>query len=284
MPVWFRVFGRQVFDCHPDLMAFTAKQLALSHSAAPYAFRRIAELSGGEWLERDGLLLYRTLVPDPIVWNGAIVTGEPHGSPTQLLECADDFFAPHAVSYGFWTIGSRDTALAQFLSAGHAELVDDSPHMIADTATVRAVASSIAVELVVDDAGRRAFIDVAAAAFETIGANAATWPIVYPTLASVRADDVIAMVARAEGRYVGAAMGYLHGGACYPIHVATVPVARRRGIGAAITAAVVVEGRARGATLAALQATELGEGVYRSLGFHQADRYRLHLRTVAPTR
>jgi GNAT superfamily N-acetyltransferase len=217
------------------------------------------------------------------VWNGAIVTGEPCGSPTQLLERADAFFGPHADSYGFWTIGSRDATLAQFLSAEHADLVDDLPHMIADTAAVRNAASSIAVELVVDDAGRRAFTDVAAAAFESVGANPATWPIVYPTVASVRADDVIAMLAKAEGRYVGEAMGYLAGGTCFPMHIATVPAARRRGIGAAITAAVVAEGRARGATLAALQATELGEGVYRSLGFQHADRYRLHIRTVTPT-
>jgi ribosomal protein S18 acetylase RimI-like enzyme len=257
-------------------------QRALSHVAAPRAFRRIAELSGGEWRHENGLLLYRTPVPDPVVWNGAIVTEESECSPSQLLERADAFFAPHAASYGFWTIGSRDGGLAEFLSAGPAELVDDSPHMIVDTAAV--AASPVPVELVVNEAGRRAFTDIAAAAFETIGANPATWPIVYPTLESVCAEDVIAVTAKtSDGDSVGAAMGYLAGDVCEVIHVATVPTARRRGIGAAVTSGVIAEARSRGATLAVLQATEHGEGVYRSLGFQEIGRYRLHLRTLSPT-
>ena len=256
----------------------------LSHAAAPAAFRRIAELAGGEWRQDDGLLLYRTPVSDPVVWNGAIVTGEPAASPPQLLEQADAFFAPYAASYGFWIIGSRDGELGQFLSASHAELVDDAPHMIIETAAVRTAASPVHVDLVVDDAGRRAFTDVAAAAFETIGANPATWPVVYPSLESVCADDVIAVTARtSDANYVGAAMGYLAAGVCEVIHVATIPTARRRGIGAAVTARVIAEAHARGATLAVLQSTEHGEGVYRSLGFQETDRYRLYLRTLSPT-
>jgi GNAT superfamily N-acetyltransferase len=96
----------------------------------------------------------------------------------------------------------------------------------------------------------------------------------------VCAEDVIAVVARDDARPLGAAMGYLAGDVCEVIHVATTPAARRRGIGAAVTAAVVTEARNRGANLAVLQATEYGHGVYRALGFEEVDRYRLHLRRV----
>lgn len=263
-------------------MGIAAKQRAMSHAAAAASFRRMAELSGGEWQEDGGLLLYRTPVADPIVWNGAIITGEPHASQAQLLERADAFFAPHASSYGFWIVGSRDSALAQFLNARKVQLVDDSPHMVLDTAAVAHAAPTVDVELVDDESGRRGFVGVAAAAFQTIGAEPSTWPIVYPTLASVCADDVITVLATVDGKHVGGAIGYLHNGACEVIHVATLQTARRRGIGAAVTASVVTEARARGATLAVLQSTEHGEGVYRSLGFKEIDRYRLHLRTILP--
>jgi ribosomal protein S18 acetylase RimI-like enzyme len=103
---------------------------------------------------------------------------------------------------------------------------------------------------------------------------------VYPTLAAVCAEDVIAVVAWDDATPLGTAMGYLTGGVCEVIHVATAPAARRRGIGAAVTAGVVTEARARGATLAVLQSTEYGHGVYSALGFEEVDRYRLHLRTV----
>jgi ribosomal protein S18 acetylase RimI-like enzyme len=240
----------------------------------------MAELSGGEWQEGSGMLLYRTPVPDPVVWNGAILTGAPRDPLEELLARADAFFAPHAESYGFWIVGSRDAEMAAFLSAAGIEPIDDAPHMVVETAQVAEPDPSVAVGVVTDDAGRSVFVEVAAAAFETIGADPRTWPIVYPSVESVCAEDVIAVVASDQGGPVGAAMGYLGDGVCEVIHVATVPAARRRGIGKAVTASVVAEARGRGATLAVLQATEHGEGVYRSMGFEEIGRYRLHLRTV----
>jgi ribosomal protein S18 acetylase RimI-like enzyme len=50
-------------------------------------------------------------------------------------------------------------------------------------------------------------------------------------------------------------------------HVATLPLARGRGVGSAVTRAAMRAARNAGATRAALQATELGLRVYQSLGF-----------------
>lgn len=50
-------------------------------------------------------------------------------------------------------------------------------------------------------------------------------------------------------------------------HVATLPTARGRGIGAALTRAGLDHGRALGASEAVLQAAPMAEGVYHSLGF-----------------
>lgn len=255
--------------------------VAASYAGAAHAFRRMAELSGGAFEHESGLLVYHAAVPDPVVWNGAIVTGTTSLGPAELVRRADAFFAPRAGSYGFWIVASRDDVLAQFLTENGAEQIDDSPHMVVECSELRNPPSSTSIQLVTDEAGLHAFVDVAASAFETIGADVEVWPVAYPTTAAVRADDVIAMVAWDDGQPLGAAMGYLAGDVCEVIHVATVPSARRRGIGAAVTASVVAEARTRGATVAALQATEYGEGVYRSLGFEEVDRYRLHLRTVA---
>lgn len=52
-------------------------------------------------------------------------------------------------------------------------------------------------------------------------------------------------------------------------NVATLAEARGRGIGSAVTRAAMRYARDAGATQAALQSTELGYGVYRSLGFEQ---------------
>ena len=55
--------------------------------------------------------------------------------------------------------------------------------------------------------------------------------------------------------------------------VGTAAGARRRGIGTAMTWRAVEFGRARGCTAATLQATEMGEPVYRSMGFERVAGY-----------
>jgi ribosomal protein S18 acetylase RimI-like enzyme len=240
----------------------------------------MAELSRGTFEDKSGLLLYHCAVPDPVVWNGAIVTGATSADPNELLQCADAFFASRTDSYGFWVVASRDAALAQCLADNGAEQIDDSPHMVVECSAVLRPITSASVEVVTDEVGRSAFVEVAAAGFATIGARPAVWPVAYPSAATLCADDVIAVIASEDGMPLGAAMGYLAGDVCEVIHVATVPQARRRGIGAAVTSGVLVEAEARGAKVGALQATEHGEGVYRSLGFEEVDRYRLHLRIV----
>src|SRR5690349_16316361 len=88
--------------------------VAASYAGAPYAFRRMAELSHGAFEQEFGLLLYHCGVPDPVVWNGAIVTDATSVGPNELLQRADAFFSARTDSYGFWVVSSRDAALARF--------------------------------------------------------------------------------------------------------------------------------------------------------------------------
>lgn len=72
-----------------------------------------------------------------------------------------------------------------------------------------------------------------------------------------------------NGEMVATASLALHAGIAGIYNVATLPKARGNGFASALTAHVVSEGRASGATVAALQASEMGLGVYRRLGFRQ---------------
>jgi ribosomal protein S18 acetylase RimI-like enzyme len=58
-------------------------------------------------------------------------------------------------------------------------------------------------------------------------------------------------------------------------NVATAPDVRRRGLGAALTATAVAEGRERGYEVAALGSSELGYGVYLRMGFEEICRDRV---------
>lgn len=80
-------------------------------------------------------------------------------------------------------------------------------------------------------------------------------------------DGVRAYVAEEKGEVCCTGLGIQDAGALGIFNVATPAEHRRRGLGAALTAAIVADGLAEGAGGAWLQSTALGYGVYESLGF-----------------
>jgi ribosomal protein S18 acetylase RimI-like enzyme len=80
------------------------------------------------------------------------------------------------------------------------------------------------------------------------------------------------IAARLDGVIVAAGIAYDHAGDCVISNVGTAEWARRRGLGAALTARLVADARARGCLTASLQATEMAEGVYAAVGFRDLGR------------
>jgi hypothetical protein len=75
---------------------------------------------------------------------------------------------------------------------------------------------------------------------------------------------------------VASGLGWRTGRTIGVYAIATVPVARRNGYGAAMTARVVTDGLAAGCDVAVLQASHLGRPIYERLGFRVDVRYRAY--------
>lgn len=88
-------------------------------------------------------------------------------------------------------------------------------------------------------------------------------------------DGLDQWLAYAYGQPVSAAVGVVRGDAVGVFDVATPPEHRRKGYGRWVTAQAVRAGFEAGATLAYLQSSDMGLGVYRALGFEQVCEYRL---------
>jgi ribosomal protein S18 acetylase RimI-like enzyme len=75
------------------------------------------------------------------------------------------------------------------------------------------------------------------------------------------------------GEPVATAMAYDLDGDCGIYNVATLPHARRRGLGTALTTVLLHDARARGCRTASLQSTPMAERVYAAAGFSDLGRF-----------
>jgi ribosomal protein S18 acetylase RimI-like enzyme len=87
-------------------------------------------------------------------------------------------------------------------------------------------------------------------------------------------------VGYADGLPVTSGMGWRSGRAIGVYAIATVPAARRRGYGEAMTARVIADGVAAGCDVAVLQASEAGRPIYERLGFRVDVRYNAYVKSA----
>ena len=79
-------------------------------------------------------------------------------------------------------------------------------------------------------------------------------------------------IAYQDGAAVGTSASLLHAGVAGIFAVATIPRARRRGIGTALTLVPLLEARRRGYRVGTLQSSPMGFPVYQRLGFREVSR------------
>ncbi len=79
------------------------------------------------------------------------------------------------------------------------------------------------------------------------------------------------------GDYVATALAFDHDGDCGIYNMSTVPSARRRGLGTALTARHLHDAARRGCSSASLQSTPIAERVYAAVGFRDLGRFVEHV-------
>lgn len=149
---------------------------------------------------------------------------------------------------------------------------DSVPGMVVRPAELVVVSGpELDVTRVRDAAGLAVAATVAAAGFEVPREYLA--PLFTPRVAATRGLSIY--VARVEGRPVSTATAWVGDGSVGIYNVATPPEYRGRGYGRAMTTKAISEGFRAGADLAWLQASPLGEPVYRAMGFREVETYLL---------
>ena len=125
---------------------------------------------------------------------------------------------------------------------------------------------SLTVQRVTDDGTLKRWSQVCTAGFEMPDFVADAF---YDFMRYVDPDTTLAYLGWWNGQPVATSLLMLAAGVAGIYNVATIPEARRQGIGAVMTASSLREARDREYKVGILQASEMGVDVYRSLGFQE---------------
>jgi GNAT superfamily N-acetyltransferase len=219
----------------------------------------------GDVRERPGVFAFTSGVPVSL-FNGLIVTAP---APADEVATALEWLAARSRPYRAWVVPELAATLADTLRAYGLEL-DPAPYpgMVLRPVPA-AVPPADGIEVVpIDPADLDEFLGV--------GIEAGVPPELGRAIYSPGfAGDpgVQLFCARLDGRAVGTSVAIQSERASGIVAVGTLPAARRRGVGAALTWAAVAAGAERGHDTIVLQASPMGYSIYAAMGFRTVVSY-----------
>lgn len=254
-----------------NLIAFNRAQARWSTNGAVEEVDGCVLCAGGSWL--------------PVVANCAFRTG-PDVKGSSLIAHAESFFGRFARGF---SVKVRDTGEDDDLSdacqeAGLEQFGSPVPQMLvlAPLPDHEGV-EGVVIERVEDEARLADVVAVNAEAYATYGLPAEVLPELFDN-ASALVNDPAAhvVVARRDGAAVATAMTFESDGVASVQWVGTVSSARGSGLGALVTTYVTNAAFERGASSCTLQASPMGEPIYRALGYETVYRYSEYVRWPKP--
>jgi GNAT superfamily N-acetyltransferase len=166
--------------------------------------------------------------------------------------------------------GTQPTDLGKYLMAHGLTYTDGGPGMAADLLALNEdlpTPSGLTIEHVEDTETLKKWAYASIIGLEHPETNVTIWFNVFAGLGfQLPLRNFVAIL---NGEPVATSELFLAAGVAGIYVVATVPDARRRGIGAVLTLAALLEARAMGYRIGILHSSPMGLAVYRKLGFRE---------------
>lgn len=257
---------------------------ALCHANCIEYSRQGARGSGpaGELVERDGVLLYAGGSDFPVFANGAYRL-DPAVAADDVIDVADAWFAERNRG---WSLGATSWAGADQDLIGAAVgrgllAVLDQPGMVcSERLPDAAVPDGIELRVLATPEEGEAFVAMCDQAYTSLGMPAGALLAMAPEPLRLPAPQIVT-VGAFEGQTLlsGAQVLFSHGIAGVYL-VGTADAARGRGLAELVTRTVTNLAFDRGAPIVTLQASSMGEPIYRRMGYRELYRFTSHARFV----
>lgn len=223
---------------------------------------------------------------------GVPVTLFNHAYFTRLAQGADidarigavvGSFAEHEVPF-MWTVGpfTQPSDLGERLQSRGLSHADELPGMAVDLHALNgdvSLPSGLVVERVSDEEALRECIEVMRVGFELPELTSEVFFEAFTAVGLGEESPLRSYLGRLDGRAVAASSLLAAAGVGGIYNVATLPEARRQGLGAAVTMGALRDARELGYRIGVLQSSRMGFGVYRRLGFEQHGAYHVYVGT-----
>ena len=222
-------------------------------------------------------------VPFPL-FNHVYWTRLPQEAIDARIEKVRQHFAAHRVPL-MWSVGpfSRPSDLGSHLEAHGLAHVEDMPGMAVDLQALNEdipLPAELEIERVSNAEVLREYIEVARVGFEMPEFTNEGFFELLTAIGLTEESPWRSYVGRLDGEVVTTVSLAPAAGIGGIYNVATLPKARRRGLGAAMTLTALREARELGCRIGILQSSAMGLGVYRRLGFEQYSTYSVYVGTA----
>ncbi len=240
------------------------------------SLRQLFELDPGAEIEiGSGWVFGAGRSTHPLISNAAFRVDDGL-DPVEFLERARAFFAARDRGFAVWVRGvegDRDLSAAA-KEAGLQEVYAMPEMVLEDRVEKRPTPAGVALHRVASAADAEDYWAVATSAYASLGFPPEIFAF-YESHDGIAADNAAAFLARIDGRPAAIAMTIVSRGVAGIYWVGTTEEARGSGLGWAVTATAVNAGFELGAEIASLQASPMGESLYRKMGFETIFDYRL---------
>ena len=237
------------------------------------AIREMARRSGGAVLDEGGVLVATGGHPLPVLVNAAMRT-DPGVAPAEVLERARRFFAPRRRGFSVVVRAHLDADLEAACAAAGLLAFGAAPGMVLDHRLPDAVPPpGVVLRRVATAADAGAYAAVMDEAYQSLGMPSGVAAVQVGRLQALAAPHIVTVLAELDGAPAAGAMTIVTHGVAGVYWVGTVAAARGRGLAELCTRAAGNAGFDLGARIAALQASPMGEPIYRRMGYVEVTRY-----------
>ena len=228
-------------------------------------------------IEQDGLMCIFGGTTYPIFTN-CVIRLDRQIPAVEVITRAKSWFQSHARDFTIYTYGEQDRDLEEQLCSAQVQQLFDTPVMVLDSeVTLPDIPTSVEIRVAANEKEILDMRYVNSLGFETLEVPREHTEAIFEVPHRLLCPKIITYIAYLDGQPVSTAMAIMTELVAGIYWVSTTPQARGRGLSTICTSLASNAGLKRGARVAILQASPMGESVYRRIGYRSVARMKCYL-------